>query len=183
MAAKPPLTIETLLSLAIQHVNLGQREQARLLCEHALNEFPPHPAVQQLLGVLAMQAGKPAEAARYAAASLALRPDHPPTVQLAGEAWFQVSLQRQDAGDLAGAAQALREVVRLMPGRAEAEVNLGIVLQESGSIDEALQAYGRGYRLREDTFGRIAHALATPKTGRLWLRLDDLRATLTIHSS
>jgi hypothetical protein len=27
-------------------------------------------------------------------------------------------------------------------------------------------------------FGRIAHALATPNVGRLWLDLDDLRAEL-----
>ncbi len=179
----PPLPIEALLDLAIRHANHGQPEQARLLCEHAMGAFAPHPAVLQLLAVLALQQGQPVEAGRHAAASLALRPDHAPTLQAAGEAWFQVSLQRQDAHDLDGAAEALREVLRLMPGRAEAQVNLGIVLQESGRMDEAMLAYGRAYRLREDTFGRIAHALSTPKTGRLWLRLDDLRTALTSHSN
>jgi hypothetical protein len=41
-----------------------------------------------------------------------------------------------------------------------------------------MRAYARAYCLREETFGRIAHALATPSVGRLWLRLDDLRAEL-----
>ena len=94
------------------------------------------------------------------------------------DAWFQLALVRQDLRDLSGAAEALRRVLRLMPERAEAEVNLGLVLQDSGRIDEAMRAYGRAYRLREDCFGRIAHALAAANVGRLWLELDELRAGL-----
>jgi len=180
-SAVPP--IEALLALAIQHVNAGRRDEARVLCEHALSIHPPHAAVHQLLAVLALQQGDAAAARQHADDSLALRPGHGPTRQTAGEAWFQLSLQRQDDGDLQGAAQALREVLALMPGRAEAAVNLGIVLQEDGRMDEAMQAYGHAYRLRADTFGRIAHALATAKTGRLWLRLDDLRAALAAASA
>jgi len=52
------------------------------------------------------------------------------------------------------------------------------VLQEDGQLDAAMRAYGRAYRLREDTFGRIAHALATPNVGRVWLDLDALGASL-----
>ena len=111
-------------------------------------------------------------------ASLALRPGHPPTVRVAADAWFEVSLKRHAKNDLAGEANALREVLRLVPERVEAEVNLGIALQDDGEIDEAMRAYGRAFRLREDTFGRIAHALATPNVGRLWLDLDALRAAL-----
>ena len=65
-----------------------------------------------------------------------------------------------------------------MPARAEVEVNLAIVLQEAGRMDEALRAYGRAYRLREDSFGRIAHALSAAPVGRLWLDLDVLRHAL-----
>ena len=45
-------------------------------------------------------------------------------------------------------------------------------------MDEAMRAYGRAYRLREDCFGRVAHALAAANVGRLWLNLDVLRNTL-----
>ena len=93
-------------------------------------------------------------------------------------AWFQLALVRQDLQDLSGAIAALREVLRREPERADAEVNLGIVLQEIGKIDEAMRAYGRAYRLREETFGRIAHALSTPNVGRLWLNLEALRVAL-----
>ncbi len=171
-------TVEELLSLAIRHVNAGQRERARLLCEHAAATHPPHPAVQQLLAVITLQQGEAATAAELAAASLALRPGHAPTLRVAADAWFQLSLARHAAGDLAGEAQALRDVLRFAPNRVEAEVNLGIALQDEGKIDDAMRAYGRAYRAREDTFGRIAHALASANVGRMWLDLDDLRAAL-----
>ena len=197
-------TVEELLGLALRHVNAGQRARARLLCEHALAAFAPHAAVHQLLAVLDLQQGEAARAREHAATSLALRPDHPPTLMLAGEAaraagdlaealqfferavallpqhaeaWFQIGLVRQDLRDLKGAAAAFQRVLELSP-RAEVEVNLGIVLQEAGRFDDAMRAYGRAYRLRDDTFGRIAHALATPNVGRLWLNLDDLREAL-----
>ena len=171
-------TIEELLGLAIRHVNAGQRDRARLLCEQAVTTHPPHPAVQQLLAVIALQDGDAPAATELAAASLALRPGHAPTVKVAADAWFQCSLARHDERDLPGEVQALREVLRLAPERVEAEVNLGIALQDGGEIDEAMRAYGRAYRLREDTFGRIAHALASPNVGRMWLDLDALRAAL-----
>jgi tetratricopeptide (TPR) repeat protein len=172
------VSVEELLGLAIRHVNAGQRERARLLCEQAVARHPPHPAVQQLLAVISLQDGDAAAAVELAAASLALRPGHAPTLRLAADAWFQLSLARHDAGDLAGEALALREVLRFAPERVEAEVNLGIALQDGGQIDEAMRAYGRAYRAREDTFGRIAHALASANVGRLWLSLDELRIAL-----
>ena len=203
--ASTSATVEELLGLAIRHVNAGQRERARALCEHAAAAFAPHPAVHQLQALLDLQRGDVAQARQHAAASLALRPDHVPTLVVAADAaraagdpsealhaleriavlapehadaWFQLALVRQDLRDLIGAEHALREVLRLSLERADAQVNLGIVLQESGRVDDAMRAYGRAYSLRADTFGRIAHALSTPNAGRLWLDLDDLRNVL-----
>lgn len=170
--------VEELLALAIQFVNAGQQGAAMRLVEQAAATHPPHPAVLQLTGWLRLQSGQADAAAELAEASLALRPEHPPTVALACDAWFQCALRRQDAGDLDGASAALRRLLRRDPARAEAEVNLGIVLQEAGQIDEAMAAYGRAYRLREDTFGRIAHALANAAVGRVWLDLAALRQAL-----
>ena len=197
--------IADLIALGVRLVNAGQRERARIVCEQAVAAWPAHPAVHQLLAVLDMQAAQPAAAAAHAALSLKLRPDHVPTLLVLGdaalaqrdlasasqaferavvlapdqaEAWFKVSLVRQDLRDVDGAIQALERVLVLTPDRVDALVNLGIVLQEAGRLDDALRAYGRAYRLREETFGRIAHALATPHVGRLFLNLDDLRAEL-----
>ena len=199
----PPIT--EMLDVAIRLANTGQRDRARLVCERAAEAHPPHPAVQQLLAVLAMQSGRAGEAHRHAADSLALRPDHAPTLAIAGEAalslrlleeaarlleravalapahveaWFSLSVARQDLHLLDAAAEALERVLSLQPGRPDALVNLGIVRQEQGRLDDAMRAYGRAYRRHEGTFGRIAHALATPASGALWLDLDALKAAL-----
>jgi tetratricopeptide (TPR) repeat protein len=204
-SAPAKATIEDMLALAIRLFNDGQLEHTRQLCEYAEAVHPPHPAVKQLLAVLALQRGDAEKAMKFASASLVLRPDHLPTLFVASDAarangmhaeacqmleavvklvpenaqaWFQLALVRQDLADLDGAARALRRVLQIDPRRADAEVNLGIVLQEIGDMAAAMRAYGRAYRLREDTFGRIAHALATPRLGRMWLNLADLRADL-----
>lgn len=176
--AADAMSAEELLALALRHVNAGQPERAKLLCEHALARRVRHPALQQLLAVIHLQQGDAEAAAEFAQASLAMRPDHGPTRRVAADAWFQQALRRHERGDGAGELQALREALRFAPEHVEAEVNLGIALQELGHLDEAMRAYGRAYRLREDCFGRVAHALATANVGRLWLNLDDLRAAL-----
>ena len=201
----PSPQIADLVALAVRLVNANQPARARIVCDQAVAAWPAHPAVHQLLAVLDLQAGQPASALSHATLSLRLRPDHVPTLLVQGdaalaqrdlpaasqaleraaalapdnaEAWFKVSLVRQDLRDLDGAIAALERVLAMSPERVDALVNLGIVLQESGRIDDALHAYGRAYRLRPQAFGRIAHALATPGVGRLWLDLDDLRAEL-----
>lgn len=203
--ATPAISVEAFLELAIRHVNAGQLARARVLCEQADAAYPAHPAVRQLLAFVSLLENDPLQACRHAEASLALRPDHLPTLLVAGkaqrrcgqsphalqsfervvalapehaDAWFELALVRQDLRDLDGAALALRRVLEITPDRAEAEVNLGIVLQDGGRIDDAMRAYGRAFRQREDCFGRIAHALAAAPLGRLWLDLDVLRATL-----
>lgn len=171
-------SVEECLALAIRLVNAGQPVRAKLVCEQARATHAPHPAVLQLLAVIALQEGDATAAAEFATASLVLRPGHGPTLRVAADAWFQVSLARHADGDAAGEALALREVLELEPERVEAEVNLGMALQDKGQIAEAMRAYGRAYRAREDTFGRIAHALSSAHVGQLWLNLDDLRAAL-----
>jgi tetratricopeptide (TPR) repeat protein len=67
----------------------------------------------------------------------------------------------------------------LRPDLAEAETNLGVVLQEQGQLTAAKQAYGRAIELRPSTFGRIAQALTTAPKGELWMDLGALRAHLS----
>jgi len=72
-----------------------------------------------------------------------------------------LGLARQDLHDLAGAIAAYRRALALRPDFAEAAVNLGVALQESGNIDAAMEAYGTAYRLREASFGIIATSLTS----------------------
>lgn len=231
--------VEARIAEAIGHAGAGRRDAAILICESAAAGQPPHPALLQLLATLLLQRGDSARAAEVIAASLALRPDHGPSLLVAGDAarangslpaalahhlracelmaeradawhalaqtlraagrhdeaesahlrtialvpghapaWFALALVRQDRRDVEGAVAALEHLRQIAPPRAEVELNLGIVLQEAGRRDEAMRAYGRALLLDDASFGRIAHALAAPGSGVLWLDLDALRKHL-----
>ncbi len=148
----------------------GDASAALPLHRRAMALMPGRADAAHALGATLHRCGRPAEAEPVLALAVTLAPNYP-------DAWFVLALARQDLRDLPGAIDALQRVLRLAP-RPEVEVNLGIVLQEAGRLDEAMQAYGRAWRQNPATFGRIAHALTAPGIGRLWLNLDDLREAL-----
>jgi tetratricopeptide (TPR) repeat protein len=76
------------------------------------------------------------------------------------------------------AATAYRKALEIKPDHAEAALNLGVVLQESGDLDNAMRAYAEAYRLRRQMFGTIAMALTSAPHGRLWLDEAALRRSL-----
>ncbi|MGB9117589.1 tetratricopeptide repeat protein, partial [Bradyrhizobium sp.] len=84
----------------------------------------------------------------------------------------------QDLRDYRGAVQAYRKAIEIKPDHAEAALNLGVVLQESGDLDGAMRAYAQAYRLRQESFGTIAMALTSAPHGRLWLDGALLRKSL-----
>src|SRR6202012_1879545 len=92
--------------------------------------------------------------------------------------WFDLGLARQDLRDFAGSATAYRKAIEIKPDHAEAALNLGVVLQESGESDNAMCAYAQAYRLRPQSFGTIAMALTSGSHGRLWLEEAALRRSL-----
>jgi tetratricopeptide (TPR) repeat protein len=77
------------------------------------------------------------------------------------------------------AAEAYRHALHLQPDFHEAAFNLGIVLQEAGQMDAAMDAYADALRTKPSSFGRIAQALVSGRTGALWLRPAALRLALS----
>jgi tetratricopeptide (TPR) repeat protein len=92
--------------------------------------------------------------------------------------WFIYGVICQDSHDTTTAITAYRRALQMSPELAEAHVNLGICLQETGDIAAAKAMFGRAIRLRPDTFGRIAQALAAAPSGELWLDSERLRRSL-----
>ena len=148
----------------------GLTPQAREAWRAILKIIPQHQEAAARLGRLAWEDGDHAEAASLlerAAASEA-----PASV------WFDLGLARQDLRDFAGSAAAYRKAIETKPDHAEAALNLGVVLQESGDLDNAMRAYAQAYRLRPSSFGTIAMALTSGSHGRLWLDEATLRKSL-----
>jgi tetratricopeptide (TPR) repeat protein len=148
----------------------GLAPQAREAWRAILKIIPRHQEAAARLGRMAWEDGDHAEAASLlerAAAGGA-----PASV------WFDLGLARQDLRDHKGSAAAYRKAIELKPDHAEAALNLGVVLQESGDIDNAMHAYAQAYRLRPSSFGTIAMALTSGSHGKLWLDEAALRKSL-----
>ncbi len=184
---------------------LGQTAAANVAFEQALQARPA--PVQALLGKadILIAAGKAAQAAALLAdnrgrwphdAQLAYKlgrahyaADAWPAckkaleraVQLVpklAEAWFYLGLVEQDMDNPTAAAQAYRQALAARPGMYEAALNLGISLQDGGELEAAMDAYGRAVRLQPACFNRVAQALTSAASGRLWLDLSVLRRVL-----
>jgi tetratricopeptide (TPR) repeat protein len=101
------------LSRALVALREGDVDSADAIARHLVAEAPDDPAVHQLAAVIALQRGEPGQAARSAAASLARRPDHVPTLVIAGRA-------AHVSDDLAAALAFFRRAMALAPGRGDA---------------------------------------------------------------
>jgi tetratricopeptide (TPR) repeat protein len=148
----------------------GLRPQARQAWNAILDAVPGHVEAAARLGRLAWEDGEIALAAKLL--------ERAAQTEVPASVWFDLGLVRQDLRDHAGAANAYRKAIDLKPDHAEATFNLGIVLQETGALDEAMRAYGQAYRLRPSSFGQIAMALTSASHGGLWLSEASLRRVL-----
>jgi tetratricopeptide (TPR) repeat protein len=148
----------------------GDRLAAREAWRAILEVVPNSVEAAARLGRLAWEDGDHASAA--ALLERAAAGDAPASV------WFDLGLVRQDLRDTIGAATAYRRAIDIKPDYAEAALNLGVVLQESGDLDSAMRAYAQAYRLRPQMFGTIAMALTSASHGRLWLDEESLRRSL-----
>jgi tetratricopeptide (TPR) repeat protein len=148
----------------------GLAPQAREAWRAILKVIPQHQEAAARLGRLAWEDGNHAEAASLL--ERATSSDAPASV------WFDLGLARQDLRDYAGSAAAYRKAIEIKPDHAEAALNLGVVLQESGDVDNAMRAYAEAYKLRPSSFGTIAMALTSGSRGKLWLDETALRRSL-----
>lgn len=95
------------------------------------------------------------------------------------EGWYSLGVLLQDRHQSGAAALAYRQALNAEPNHHEAAMNLGVALQELGELEPALDAYGVAYRLRPESFGRIAQSLVSGRVGTLWLAPDQLRKCLS----
>lgn len=113
------------MSAALLALNTGELGAADATCAQLLHQAPDDPAVHQLAAAVALQRDDAALAARWAASSLARRPDHVPTLTIAGRA-------ARRGGDPRQALVLFRRAAALAPARAEAQFLTCVTLLELG---------------------------------------------------
>jgi len=148
----------------------GLRRQARQAWKAILDVVPDHLEAAARSGRLAWEDGEIALAEKFL--------ERAAQTEVPASVWFDLGLVRQDLRNYAGAAIAYRKTIELKGDHVEATFNLGVVLQETGLLDEAMRAYAKAYRLRPSSFGQIAMALTSASHGGLWLDEASLRRAL-----
>jgi tetratricopeptide (TPR) repeat protein len=149
----------------------GKREGAATALRRSLQGRRSSAALVHRIGQGFVELGERSDAIMAFRKAVALDP------HLAA-AWYSLGLSLEDLRAYGEAAEAYRVALRLQPSFHEAAFNLGIVLQEAGQMDSAMDAYAEALRTRPASFGRIAQALVSGRTGALWLRPADLRLAL-----
>ncbi|CAM5764175.1 hypothetical protein LMIY3S_01058 [Labrys miyagiensis] len=156
-------------------------EQARLLTalgdaramtawQAVLKSSPRSGEAKARLGRLLWEIGKAGDAVHWLAQAA---DDGAPA-----SVWFDLGNACGDLREWDRAAGAFRKALLLRPDFAEAAVNLGAALQETGDIEAAMAAYRTAYQKKPSTFGMIAMALTSAPTGRLCLDAANLRRLL-----
>ena len=149
--------------------------EAESICRLALDENPADARASHLLGRIALQGGRLAEAVRWIGGAVAVLPS---------DVGFRVDLAAALAmsGRPGDAVPHLREAMRVRPDVAELHNNLGGAMEALGWFAEALAAYGEAIRLRplyaevHYNLGNVLH-----KTGRLTESAEAYRQALRLQ--
>lgn len=149
----------------------GHHDAALMALGRASSAQPPSSTAAHRLGQCLIETGARAAAIAAFTRAVGIDPGF-------AEGWYSLALAQQDDGRSADAARSYRAALRARPGFHEAALNLGVALQETGELEPAMDAYAVALRLRADSFGRIAQALVSGRTGVLWLDPGALRRHL-----
>lgn len=119
---------------ALGHHQAGRLDRATELYNEILAVDPHHAESLHLLGVIAIQSGRPADAIGLIERAVAIRSDQ--------AAWFgNLGTARSALGDLETAIGDYRRALSLDPGYVEGHYNLGHVLSQLGAREEAEASY------------------------------------------
>jgi predicted O-linked N-acetylglucosamine transferase (SPINDLY family) len=186
---------------ALQHHRAGALTEAEARYRQVLGELPGHPDALQMLGILAQQTGRGAEAVELLSRAVGHDPRsairHYNLAKVLADngraadairhyrlaiswqpdfpaAWNNLGSLHNAADDVDAAIEAYRRCLNLKPDYAEARYNLGTALQKKGLWEESAAELQRALALRPnhaDTYNNLGIAL-----GELD-RLDDAIST------
>jgi predicted O-linked N-acetylglucosamine transferase (SPINDLY family) len=150
--AAPARGVPELLAEAFAHHQAGRLDEAEGGYRSLLAADPRNFDATHLLGVVALQRGRPQEALEHFLRARDVNPQSAIVCNSLGEACRHL-------GQADEAFSHLRRAAELDPGYAEAHFNLGGLLRQLGRKDEAIAAYGRAVDARPE-FAAAHGALA-----------------------
>jgi predicted O-linked N-acetylglucosamine transferase (SPINDLY family) len=163
------------LQAGFAHHRAGRLREAEAHYRQVLSADPRQADAWHLLGLLALQAGRPDAAEQCITRAIGLA---------GGRAEFHANLANalRACGQAGRAEQAARRALQLDPNLADAYNNLGNILQDRGDLDGASAAYSRAIELApgaadpHNNLGTILH-----RRGSLDLAIEHYRRALSIN--
>jgi protein O-GlcNAc transferase len=130
------LSIDKALDFALRHHREGNLETAEGIYRQVLQYQPDNPVALHLLGVIAFQRKRYAQAVELIGKSLAGKPDNADAHSNLGNAF-------REMGKLDEAEKSYRKAITVNPGSAMAHYNLGVVLMSRSLPVEAADSFRR----------------------------------------
>jgi len=139
----PDIEPPSLHEQALQAHAAGNRPAAAALCRELLNRDPRHADAAFLLGAIAIDEGRPAEALAAFEHARSLRPGDARFLHAHGEA-------QRSLGRLSEATESLLAAVRIDPTLAAAHNTLGVMALDAGDTAGAMARLSAGIAARPD---------------------------------
>jgi predicted O-linked N-acetylglucosamine transferase (SPINDLY family) len=162
------LTTQQELDLAMQHHRAGRLAEAEGMYRQILTAQPNQSDALHMLGVLALQVGKPQLAVDLISRAIGINP------RMAGY-YSNLGLALTRLGRFAQAAEAIEQSIQLNPSLTEAYCNLGDARLLAGQIEPAIAAYRSAIRLSPD------RAAAHAGLGNVLQAQDDFAAAIECY--
>ena len=143
MGAVGPASAAAFLAEGVEHHRAGRLPQAEACYRRALAAQPDHPDGLHLLGLVALQVGRPDAAVELIGKAIKRHKQNPVY-------FFNFGNAKAQQGKLDDAIAAYRQAVAIKPDYAEAHSNLGNAAAYQGKLDEAMAAYRQAVAVRPD---------------------------------
>ena len=140
--------IQSLLGEAVRQHQAGHLDPAALLYRKILAADPGNADALHLLGMIALQTGKPDAAADLIRKAIVIH-GHEASFH------FHLAIALQNLGDMEGAVASYRRALMLKPDDPDIHSNLGNALAAQGKPDEAVESFRRALTLKPDN--AVAH--------------------------
>jgi len=168
------MTLQQQLESGRLHHKAGRLAEAEKIYRQVLVREPDHADALHLLGVVAIETGRP---------QMAVELIRRATAVCSTNAFYHSNLGNAltDLGQLDQALISYRQAVLLQPESAEVHYNLGVALQRNGQLDEAIAAYRQAVGLKPDL--AAAHrnlAVALKGNGQLDEAIASYREALRL---
>lgn len=175
MLSRMSASLRERLVAALQLHQSGERAAAERAYREILRDFPDQPDTLHLLGVLALQSERWADAVELLRAAIAQRPAF-------ADAHSNLGVALQQSGDFVAAVESFAAAVRHNPNHVEAQSNLGNMLRCVGRLDESVAACRRALELKPDFANAHNHlGLSLAALGQTDAAVAAFRRTLELQ--